>query len=82
MAYPNYFSKFPNIKYPFKINRAGVVDTFTIKDFFHLLKVRDDVSSIDTFYSPITIKNGERPDQLSYRFYEDESLYWIILTGK
>ena len=79
MAYPNYFSKFPNIKYPYKINRAGVVDTFTIKDYFHLLKIREDVDSVDTLYSPITIINGERPDQLAYRLYEDESLYWIIL---
>lgn len=79
MAYPNYFSKFPDIKYPYKINRAGVVDTFTIKDYFHLLKVREDVFAKDTIYSPMTIINGERPDQLSHRIYDDESYYWIIL---
>jgi len=79
MAYPDYFSRFPNIKYPYKINRAGVVDSFTIKDYFHLLKVREEILDLDTFYSPMTIINGERPDQLSYRLYEDESLYWTIL---
>jgi len=79
MAYPDYFSRFPDIKYPYKINRAGVVDTFTIKDYFHLLKVREDILDIDTFYSPMTIMNGERPDQMAYRIYEDESLYWVIL---
>ena len=79
MAYPDYFSRFPNIKYPYKINRAGVVESFTIKDYFHLLKVRDDILTFDTFYSPMTIINGERPDQMSYRLYDDESLYWVIL---
>ena len=79
MAYPDYYSRFPNIKYPYKINRAGVVDTFTVKDFFHLLKVREDILSTDTFYSPITINNGERPDQLSYRLYGNEAYYWILL---
>ena len=79
MGYPKYFSKFPNIKYPYHMNRAGVVDTLTVKDFFHLLKVRDDIFAEDTIYSPLTIRGGERPDQVSYRLYEDESLYWIIL---
>lgn len=79
MAYPTYFSKFPDIKYPYKINRAGVVDTFTIKDYFHLLKVRENVFARDTIYSPMTIIGGERPDQLSHRIYDDESYYWIIL---
>lgn len=79
MVYPNYFSRFPNIKYPYEINRAGVESTITIKDYFHLLKVRDDILATNSFYSPMTIKNGERPDQLSYRLYRDESLYWTIL---
>ena len=79
MAYPDYFSRFPNIKYPYKINRAGITETFTIKDYFHLLKVRDEILSVDTFYSPYTVLNGERPDQISYRLYNDESLYWVIL---
>ena len=79
MGYPDYFSRFPNIKYPYKINRAGVVSSFTIKDYFHLLKVREDILPEDTIYSPLTIINGERPDQLSYRLYENEAYYWIIL---
>ena len=79
MAYPDYFSRFPNIKYPYRINRAGILDTFTIKDYFHLLKVREDILATDTIYSPMTIRNGERPDQLSYRLYGNEAFYWIIL---
>lgn len=79
MAYPDYFSKFPDIKYPYKINKAGVIDTFTIKDYFHLLKVRDEIFAEDTIYSPHTIINGQRPDQLSYELYDNEAYYWIIL---
>lgn len=61
------------------MNRAGVVDTLTIKDYFHLLKVRDEILPEDTIYSPMTIRNGERPDQISKRIYGDESYYWLIL---
>ena len=77
--YPNYFSRFPTIKYPYKINRAGVTDTITIKDYFHLQKVRENILDLDTIYSPVTIINGERPDQLAGRMYQDTGLYWVIL---
>ena len=79
MGYPTYFSEFPNIKYPYKINKAGVVDTFTVKDYFHLLKVRDDILAEDTIYDPYYINNGQRPDQVAYDLYGDEGLYWILL---
>lgn len=79
MATPNYFSKLPNIKYATHMNKAGVVDYINIKDYFHLLKVRDDISPTKTLYEPYTVKNGERPEQISYDFYGDEQYYWVIL---
>ena len=79
MKNPTYFSEFPNIKYPYKINKAGIVDSFTIKDYFHLLKVRGEVRNTATIYSPHTIINGQRPDQLSFELYGSEAYYWVIL---
>ena len=79
MKNPTYFSDFPNIKYPYKINKAGIVDSFTIKDYFHLLKVRGEITNVATLYSPHTIINGQRPDQLSFELYGNESYYWVIL---
>ena len=40
---------------------------------------RDDIRAEKTIYSPYIIKNGERPDQISYKEYGDEQYYWIIL---
>ena len=79
MATPTYFHNFPNIDYALHMNKAGVVDYIKIKDYFHLLKVRDDIRPDKTMYTPYTIKNGERPDQISYDFYGDEQYYWILL---
>lgn len=79
MAYPDYFSKFPNIDYPIRMNRAGVTENITIKDYFHLLMVKDKLLPQETLYEPYMVKNGERPDQVSYGFYGDEQYYWIIL---
>ena len=79
MAFPNYFSMLPNIDYPVRMNRAGVVETLKVKDYFHLLKVRDGIFAQETLYEPYYIENGERPDQVSYGFYGDPQYYWVIL---
>ena len=79
MATPKYFSYFPNIQYAQNVDRNGKIDYLEIKDYFHLLTVRDDVYREQTLYEKYDIKNGERPDQISYKFYGDEQFYWVIL---
>jgi hypothetical protein len=79
MSKPKYFQNFPNIQYALRANKAGKRENIEIKDYFNLLKVRDDIYREDTLYSPYTIKNGQRPDQISYNYYGDEQFYWIIL---
>ena len=79
MATPKYFNPFPNLEYATAVNSAGKSETISIKDFFHLLKVRDDIFREETVYQEYVVKNGERPDQISYNFYGDEQYYWIIL---
>ena len=79
MTAPTYFRNFPNIRYALRANKAGKTEGILIKDYFNLLKVRSDVFREDTLYSPYTVKNGQRPDQISFDFYGDEQFYWIIL---
>ncbi len=79
MSKPSYFKDFPNLKYAVTANGAGQLNYIDIKDYFNLYKLRDDVFRKDTLYTAYTIKNGERPDQISYDFYKDEQFYWVIL---
>ena len=76
---PRYFFDFPNIKYAVSANSAGIPNYVTIKDYFHLLRPRDDIFRDDTIYQEYIVKNGERPDQIANDFYGDEQYYWIIL---
>ena len=71
MSKPKYFQNFPNIQYALRANKAGKAENIQIKDYFNLLKVRNDIVREDTLYSPYTVKNGQRPDQISYDYYGD-----------
>ena len=79
MSTPKYFRNFPNIQYAVSANKAGIPTYINIKDYFKLLKVRDDIFREETLYTPYTIHNGQRPDQISKAVYGDEQFYWVIL---
>ena len=79
MSTPKYFQNFPDIQYALSVDNAGKPNYINIKDYFHLLVVRDDIYREETLYTRYTIQNGERPDQISYKFYGDEQWYWILL---
>ena len=79
MAQPKYFRYFPNVKYATSINKAGVPKFIDIKDYFNLVTPRDDIFREETIYETYTVKEGQRPDQISYELYGDEQFYWVIL---
>ena len=79
MSTPKYFQYFPNIQYALSVDNAGKANHINIKDYFHLLTVRDDIYREETLYTTYTIQDGERPDEISYKFYGDEQFYWVVL---
>lgn len=79
MSTPKYFKDFPDITYTLRSNHAGREDTIKIKDFFRLLRIKEDLLAENSLYTPYIVKNGERPDQISYSEYGDEQFYWVIL---
>ena len=79
MSTPQYFQQLPNIRYAQTINKAGVANYVEMKDFFRLMRVRDDIFAEDTMYYEYVVQNGQRPEQISYELYGDERYYWMIL---
>ena len=79
MSTPTYFQQLPNVKYAQSINKAGVANYVEMKDFFRLMRVRDDIFAEDTMYKEYVVQNGQRPEEISYEFYGDERYYWVIL---
>ena len=76
-----FFSIVPNIlydekpiKYPFSKQDAVVA-----KNFFRRYKLNDDVFSYATFFNKYSIVDGERPDILAKKLYNDPFYDWVIL---
>ena len=69
-----FFKKFPKIKYDF--NREGVVNN--IVDIFR--QVRPLQNFVDDFssYRYYEIQDGERPDIVSKRLYDNPDYYWTF----
>lgn len=81
MSTPKYFKPYPNLKWPIKVNKAGQATYIQIKDYFHLLRIRDDIFKKDTLYYKHVVSNGQRPDQIAYDIYGNESWYWVVLLS-
>jgi hypothetical protein len=79
MSFPKYFQDFKNIKYAVSTNKAGMPTYINIKDFFHLMRVKDDILKEASLYTEYYIENNERPENVSYKVYGDEQFYWVIL---
>jgi hypothetical protein len=66
------FKDFPNLGY---ISDNKVV---TVKDIFRRVSVvSENINSFDIEY--YTIQDGEQPEDVAYKLYGDQKLYWTIL---
>jgi len=79
MASPKYFSYLNDLKYAVNIDKAGHANEINIKDFFNLVRIREGIYKKETIYTSHYVKNGERPEQISYDLYGTEAYYWTVL---
>ena len=76
----NYFSFLPDVYVRTATYRTNNVDPYVLaKNIFRRIKIRDDVEYLLTGFTQYTIKNQERPDQISDEFYGDPQFDWVIL---
>jgi hypothetical protein len=71
----SYFSEFPNVAYKF-----GDEPTSTLTpNLLAYADILDDIKDNIDFYQNYVIQD-ERPDQLSYKLYDDPSFYWTFFN--
>lgn len=78
----SYFRQVPDFQY---INRTAdaknISDYQTVKNLFKRGKLKDDIFGNLSFFTKYQVIGDERPDNVAYKFYQDETLDWVILLA-
>tara|TARA_B100000902_G_C27282165_1_gene902394 strand:+ start:733 stop:1584 length:852 start_codon:yes stop_codon:yes gene_type:complete len=75
-----YFRELPDIEYtaPFK-NKRNIAEFSLAKNIFKRPVLRDDIKNSVTAFTQYEIRENERPDQVSEKFYGTPDNEWVIL---
>ena len=75
-----YFEELPEISYISRLaNSNRNEDRILVKNIFKRAKLRTDIESAITAFNYYLIEEGERPDTLAKKIYDNEELDWVIL---
>ena len=81
MARP-YFRQVPNLDYVSRdANKKSISDYIQVKNLFKKGKLREDIFGNLNFFTKYQIIGNERPDNIAYKIYNDETLDWVILLS-
>lgn len=76
----SYFRELPNISAVSQLpGRARNDERVLIKNFFKRAILRTDIDKAITAYDFRVIKEGERPDIIANKVYDDPELDWVVL---
>lgn len=71
------FSFYPKVSY--KVNDY---DYFKAIDLTTSIRIKDYFKNYrGILYTPYVVKDGERPDNVAYKFYGDPNLDWVVLLS-
>ena len=70
-----YFKNFPTIPY----DSTGTGQTKDVKNLLRRVAVRTKIKTNTFFYDTYDIKNGESPESIADKLYDDPELHWVVL---
>ena len=77
-----YFRQVPNFDYVSRVpGEQNISDYITVKNLFKKGKLRDDIFGNLNFFTKYKIIGDERPDNVAFNIYDDETLDWIVLLS-
>ena len=74
-----YFGRIPNLLYLKYKKNPFDGNYIQIKNIFARIKLVDDIIPSATIFEDYFIKDGERPDTISFNLYEDPGYDWVII---
>jgi hypothetical protein len=75
-----YFRNIPNLEY---INRdENTISEYSkTKNLFKRGKIRDDIFGNLSYFNKYIIVGDERPDNIAFKVYNDETLDWVVMLS-
>jgi len=71
----SYFSKFPKMIYDVKNNGNYKL----LPDILKRVKQRNAIASGQFIFDTYDVRNGEKPEDIAYKWFGDAQLHWVIL---
>ena len=71
------FTLYPKVSY--KVNEYDYLRAIDITQSAKIKSFLKDYRGIS--YNPYTVKDGEKPDYVAYKFYGDSNLDWVVLLS-
>lgn len=79
---PSYFRQVPNFDYVSRDSYQRQISEYaTVKNLFRRGKIRDDIFGNLAFFAKYKVIGDERPDNVAYKIYNDETLDWVVLLS-
>jgi len=76
----SYFRELPDLEYLSQSpDRKSNGDYIKVKNIFRRPKLREDIKNAITAFNYYQVEDGERPDQIAEKLYNDSTLDWVIL---
>jgi len=77
-----YFENVPDFEYVTRASEPKNISDYTIvKNLFKRGKLRQEIFGNLNFFTKYSIIGDERPDNVAYEIYNDETLDWVILLS-
>ena len=70
-----YFSEFPTIPY----DAEGNGKFKDVKNLLRRVGVRAKIKTNTMLYDTYDVKNGETPESIAFKLYDDAELHWVIM---
>lgn len=75
-----YFRNIPNLEY-INLDDNTISEYSETKNLFKRGQIREDIFGNLAFFNKYQIIGDERPDNIAYKFYGDETLDWVVLLS-
>jgi hypothetical protein len=77
-----YFRQVPNFEYVSRNPGDKYISEYIpVKNLFKRGKLREDIFANLQFFEKYSIIGDERPDNVAFKFYNDETLDWVVLLS-